>query len=63
MSFFNYEVDFDSPWYLLLLLLAPPLWWFSFRSLAGLGGVRRLVVLALRTAVLVLFVLGLAGIQ
>lgn len=63
MSLFNYEVDFDSPWYLLLLLLAPPLWWFSFRSLAGLGGVRRMVVLALRTAVLVLFVLGLAGVQ
>ncbi len=38
---FNYQLDFQSPWYLLLLGLLPLLWWFSFRSLAGLGNIRR----------------------
>ena len=28
---------FNSPWYLLLLLLLPAMWWFSFHSLSGLG--------------------------
>ena len=34
---FNYEIGFESPWYLLLLALVPVVWWFSFRGLAALG--------------------------
>ncbi|HUY89526.1 MAG TPA: VWA domain-containing protein [Pirellulales bacterium] len=58
-----YRLDFDAPVYLLLLLLAPLLWWLSFRSLAGLGRLRRLAVLLLRTAVVALLVMALAEIQ
>jgi uncharacterized membrane protein/Mg-chelatase subunit ChlD len=59
----NYQLDFGSPWYLLLLLLAPLLWVLSFRSLSGLGNWRRLIVLGLRTTIYVLFVLAVAEIQ
>jgi uncharacterized membrane protein len=59
----DYRVEFDSPWYLLLLGLLPFLWWFSYRGLSGLGTARRMVVLLLRSAVLTLFVLALAEIQ
>ena len=34
---FGLEIGFDAPWYLLLLLLLPVLWLFSFKSLAGTG--------------------------
>ena len=57
------EIGFDEPRYLFLLLLLPLLWLFSFRSLAGLGRVRRLGALALRTAVLTLIVMCLAEVQ
>lgn len=57
------EVGFDRPLYLLLLLLLPVLWMVSFRSLAGLGRVRRLVALGLRTLVLTAIVCALAEIQ
>lgn len=60
---FGFQIDFDQPWYLLLLLLAPVVWVFSYRSLAGLGPWRRLFALGLRTAVLVLMTLALAGVQ
>jgi uncharacterized membrane protein/Mg-chelatase subunit ChlD len=60
---FNYHVSFQSPWYLLILLLLPGLWWFSFQSLAALGLVRRIVSLGLRSLVLLLLVLALAEIQ
>jgi len=59
----GYKLDFDSPYYLSLLALVPILWWFSYGSLAGLGRVRRLLALGLRTLVLVLFVLAAAEIQ
>ena len=55
-----HRLDFDAPGYLPLLLLAPLLWWLSFRSLAGLGRIRRLVVLLLRTGVLALFIVAAA---
>lgn len=58
-----YRLDFDTPWYLLLLTLLPIMWWFGRRSLSGLGRVRKWVVLLLRSAVFVLFVLALAEIQ
>jgi uncharacterized membrane protein len=60
---FGYDIDFDAPWYLLLLALAPAIWWFSYRSLAGLGTIRRLLAIALRTLVLALLVLALAEVQ
>ncbi len=54
---------FNSPWYLLLLGLLPVMWWYSFRSLSGLGRWRRLMALVLRTAVLALLVAALAEMQ
>jgi len=54
---------FNSPWYLLLLALLPAMWWFSFRSLSGLGRWRRLMALGLRTFVLVMIVAALAEMQ
>jgi uncharacterized membrane protein len=60
---FNLRITFDSPSWLLLLLLLPPLWYFSFRSISGLGPIRRWFVLGLRTAVLLLVVFALAEIQ
>lgn len=60
---FKLELGFDKPWYLLLLLLVPALWVFSFHSLAGLGSYRRFCALAFRTMVLVLIVVCLAEVQ
>ncbi len=57
------EIGFDQPWYLCLLALIPLLWIFSFRSLAGLGNVRRLVAIGLRTLVLAMIVFALAEVQ
>jgi len=59
----NFKIAFDQPWWLLLLLLVPLIWVFSFKSLAGLGPYRRLFALLFRTAVLTVLVLALAGIQ
>ena len=60
---FTYHLAFLSPWYLLLLALIPVLWWYSFRKLAGLGSVRRMVVLIIRSLVLLGLILALAEIQ
>jgi hypothetical protein len=49
-----------EPVWLLLLLLIPALIWFSFRSLAGLGPIRRVVALGLRSLLILLLVLALA---
>jgi uncharacterized membrane protein/Mg-chelatase subunit ChlD len=59
----NLRIAFDQPWWLLLLLLVPLLWIFSFRSLSGLGPYRRIFALLFRTVVFALLVLALAGIQ
>ena len=59
----SFEVGFDQPAYLLLLALLPLLWLLSFRSLAGLGNVRRFLALGLRSLVLVMIVLALAEVQ
>src|SRR5262245_815679 len=59
----NLKIAFDQPWWLLLLLLVPILWIFSFKSLSGLGPYRRLFALLFRTVVFTLLVLALAGIQ
>lgn len=63
-NFREYQLGFDSPGFLWLLpVLLIPLWIFSFRSLAGLGPVRRVFALLLRTAVLTICILALADIQ
>lgn len=59
----GWEIAFDKAGYLALLAVVPLLWWFSFRSLAGLGTWRRLLALTLRTVVLLAIVLALAEIQ
>ena len=59
----NLKIAFDQPWWLLLLVLVPVLWVFSFKSLSGLGPYRRLFALFFRTVVFTLLVLALAGIQ
>ena len=57
------NIGFDSPIYLLLLLLLPLIWMWSFKSLAGLGPYRRIFSLAFRTIVFTLLVLALANLQ
>ncbi|MFO0890829.1 MAG: VWA domain-containing protein [Isosphaeraceae bacterium] len=60
----NLSIAFGQPWWLLLLpLILPPLVWMSFRSLAGLGPVRRLLAILLRAGVITLIVLALAEMQ
>src|SRR3954471_7312226 len=52
------------PWWLVLLpLLIVPLVLFSYKSLAGLGKVRRVVAILVRTAVVAAIVLALAEVQ
>jgi uncharacterized membrane protein/Mg-chelatase subunit ChlD len=58
-----YSLSSDRPWFLLLLGLLPLLWWFSYRTLSGLGRYRRLFALLFRSAVLTLIVLALAEAQ
>ena len=60
---FDYGLAFDSAAYLCLLLLLPLLWVFSYRSLSGLGRVRRVVALVMRSVVLILLILALAETQ
>ncbi|MFH1418121.1 MAG: VWA domain-containing protein [Planctomycetota bacterium] len=52
---------FDRPEALWLALIVVLLWWFSRRSLAGLGPIRSKVCMAVRALVVVLLVLALAG--
>ncbi|ADB16802.1 von Willebrand factor type A [Pirellula staleyi DSM 6068] len=59
----NYNITFDDPWLLLLLLALPLIWIYSFRSLSGLGPYRRIFALSLRSLVLTALVLALAGVQ
>jgi uncharacterized membrane protein len=54
------SLEFLEPWWLLGLLLIPLLIFLSYRSLAGLGPVRRWVALGLRCALVLLLVLALA---
>src|SRR3954466_2121364 len=60
----NLSITVGSPlWLILLPLILPPLVLVSFRSLAGLGTVRRLLAIALRAVVVTLIVLALADLQ
>jgi uncharacterized membrane protein len=54
------SVEFLQPWWLLLLLLIPVLIFLSYRSLAGLGPIRRWVALGLRCALVLFLVLALS---
>ncbi len=60
---FDYRITFESPWYLLLLVVIPVLWWFSYRGLAPLGRLRRILALSLRTVILLAFIAALADVQ
>ena len=60
----NWSISVGNPWWLLLIpLVLPPLVWTSYRSLAGLGSIRRLLAIAFRTAVIILIVLALAELR
>jgi uncharacterized membrane protein len=59
----DYELGFDRPWYLLLLLLLPVLAFVSVRSLSGLGRFRMISAIVLRSLVLAAIVFALAEIQ
>ena len=63
MTDFFSSIAFERPWFLLLLLLLPVIWYLGYRSLAGLGRWRRLSALFLRSAVLTAIVLALAKAQ
>lgn len=56
----GFEIAFDRPWFLLLLLILPVIWGLSYNSLAGLGGGRRLFALTLRSLVILLLVAAVA---
>jgi uncharacterized membrane protein len=60
---FGFQLSFDRPWFLLLLLLLPAIWALSFHSLAGLGRWRRLLALTLRSVVMLLLIAALANMQ
>lgn len=60
---FGVDIAFNKPWFLLLLAGLPLLWVFSFRSISGLGRVRRFFALGLRSLVYVLLVFCLAEMQ
>ena len=61
--FSNFQFGFQYPWMLLLLAIIPWAWWIGSRSLAGLGPTRKWLALILRSAVLLLIILALAGVQ
>jgi uncharacterized membrane protein len=52
-----------QPWWLLLIGLVPLLIVWSYRSLAGLGSVRRWLALGLRSALIILLALALAEVR
>jgi Mg-chelatase subunit ChlD/uncharacterized membrane protein len=58
-----YSLTFLSPWWLVLLLLVPVLWWVSLRTLSGLSRTRRWVAIGLRTVVMLAVICALAEIQ
>ncbi len=60
---FNFRLGFDAPGYLALAAVLPVLWWFSYRSLAALGPVRRIVAILLRSIVLLMVIFALAEVQ
>ncbi|MBX3411271.1 MAG: VWA domain-containing protein [Pirellulales bacterium] len=62
-NMFDYSLHFDRPIYLWLLAVVPLFWVLGRHSLAALGGARRWLALALRTAVATGLILALAGVE
>lgn len=60
---FSFRLGFEHPYYLVLLILLPLVWWVGYRSLAGLGPWRRWLALLFRSLVIGLVVGALAGVQ
>lgn len=59
----KWQIGFEYPWMLMLLLSLPIVWYLGYRSLAGLGPVRRFFAIAFRSLVLLLIVAALAGVR
>src|SRR5262245_8438174 len=60
----NWSFSTGNPWWLILIpLVLPPLIWWSYRSLAGLGPVRRTLAIGFRAVVITLIILALAELQ
>src|SRR5271168_4218302 len=60
----NWSISVGNPWWLILIpLVLPPILWTSYRSLAGLGTLRRALAILFRTAVITLIILALAELQ
>jgi uncharacterized membrane protein len=60
----NWSISVGNPWLLVLIpLILPPLVWMSYRSLAGLGSIRRALAILFRTAVIILVLLALAELR
>jgi uncharacterized membrane protein len=57
------RVEVVQPAWLVLFALVPVIVWVSFRSLAGLGPVRRWVAIGLRSLLIVLLTLALADVR
>jgi uncharacterized membrane protein len=58
-----FRSEFAQPWWLLLLLLIPVIIWMSYRSLAGLGPIRRWVAIGLRCLLVLFLTLALAELR
>lgn len=52
---------FDRPWCLWFALIAVLMWWISRRSLAGLGPIRSRLSIGIRSLVVIVIVLAMAG--
>ncbi|MFK7734707.1 MAG: VWA domain-containing protein [Pirellulaceae bacterium] len=59
----NISFSFEYPWLLLLLVAIPILWLTSFSFLSSLGPGRRLGALTLRSLLMLLIIVAIAGIQ
>lgn len=59
----DWGVIAESPWYLVLLVVVPIVWWAGRGSLSALGRGRATVVFLLRSATLLLLVLAIAELQ
>jgi uncharacterized membrane protein/Mg-chelatase subunit ChlD len=64
LSFGRFSVTVGEPWWLILIpVILPPLVLLSRKSLSGLGPVRRMLAILLRSAVITLIILALARAQ
>jgi len=53
-------IRFSSPWMLLLLLVAPWIWWMQRTSLSGLSRLRRVLALMVRLSLVGIFIMLMA---